>query len=194
MWILSWLPDFVFHLMVIVGVLGIVASWFFGFVPFIGQYKLPIQIISILILLFGIWVEGANSNNNSWLLKVKELEIKLARAETQSANVNTILVEKILEKEKIIKDKQNELKNAINKYATDECKLSNASVSLFNSSSQNELPDSTINTITGTSEVKIAGLLNTVNDNNATYYKIVEIVKAWQLWYKENKKIFDSVQ
>ena len=193
MWLLSWLPDFVFHLMVIVGVLGIIASWFFGFVPFISQYKLPIQIISILVLVFGIWTEGANSNNNSWLLKVKELETKLARAETQSAQVNTILVENIVEKEKIIKDKQNELKIAINKYSIDECKLSNASVSLFNSSSQNELPDSTINTITGTSEVKISGLLNTVNDNNATYYKVVEIVKAWQSWYKENKKIFDSV-
>jgi hypothetical protein len=194
MWLLNWLPDFIIHLMVIAGILGIIASWFFGFIPFISQYKLPIQIISILVLAFGIWTEGANSNNNSWLLKVKELETKLARAETQSAQVNTILVEKIVEKEKNIKDKQNELKNAINKYSTDECKLSNASVSLFNSSSQNELPDSTINAITGTSEVKISELLNTVNDNNATYYKIVEIVKAWQLWYKENQKIFDGVK
>jgi hypothetical protein len=194
MWLLNWLPDFVFHLMVIAGVLGIIASWFFGFVPFISQYKLPIQIISILVLVFGIWIEGANSNNNSWLLKVKELEIKLARAETQSAQVNTILVENIVEKEKIIKDKQNELKIAINKYSTDECKLSNASVSLFNSSSQNELPNSTINTITGTSEVKIAGLLNTVNDNNATYYKVVEIVKGWQEWYRKNKEIYDNVK
>jgi hypothetical protein len=65
---------------------------------------------------------------------------------------------------------------------------------LFNSSSQNELPNSTINTITGTSEVKISGLLNTVNDNNAAYYKLVEQVKGWQSWYKENKKIFDGVQ
>ena len=194
MWLLNWLPDFVFHLIVIAGVLGIIASWFFGFVPFISQYKLPIQIVSILVLAFGIWIEGANSNNNSWLLKVKELEVKLAQAETQSAKVNTILVENIVEKEKIIKDKQNELKNAINKYSIDECKLSNASVSLFNSSSQNELPDSTINTITGTSEVKISGLLNTVNDNNATYYKLVEQVKGWQDWYYKNKKIFDGVQ
>jgi len=103
------------------------------------------------------------------------------------------LVEKILEKEKIIKDKQNELKNAINKYATDECKLSNASVSLFNSSTQNELPDTAINTIKGTSEIKIAELLNTVNDNNATYYKLVEQVKGWQEWYYKNKKISESV-
>lgn len=194
MWLLNWLPDFLIHLMVIVGVLGIIASWFFDFMPFVSQYKLPIQIISILVLVLGIWTEGANSNNNSWLLKVKDMEVKIAQAETQSAQVNTILVETIVEKEKIIKDRQNEFKNAINKYATDNCRLSNASVSLFNSSSQAELPDSTINTITGTSEITIAQLLNTVNDNNATYYKLVEQVKGWQDWYYKNKEIYDSIK
>lgn len=194
MWLLNWLPDSVIHLMVIAGVLGIIASWFFGFMPFISQYKLPIQIISIIVLVLGIWTEGANSNNNTWLLKVKEMEAKIAKAETQSAQVNTILVETILEKEKIIKDKQNELKNAINKYATDSCRLSNAAVSLFNSSSQSELPDSSIHTITGTSEVTVAQLLNTVNDNNATYYKLAEQVRGWQEWYYKNKKIHEGLQ
>ena len=194
MWLLNWLPDFVIHLMVIAGVLGIIASWFFGFMPFISQYKLPIQIISILVLVFGIWIEGANSNNNSWLLKVKELEVKLAQAETQSAQVNTILVEKILEKDKTIKDNKNEIKTAINKYVSDECRLSNAAVILYNSSSQNELPPSTIDTIRGTSEIKIAELLIIANDNNATYYQVVERLKGWQEWYKNQKKIFGEVQ
>ena len=180
--------------MVIAGVLGIIASWFFGFMPFISQYKLPIQIISILVLVFGIWIEGANSNNNSWLLKVKELEVKLAQAETQSAQVNTILVEKILEKDKTIKDNKNEIKTAINKYVSDECRLSNAAVVLYNSSSQNELPPSTIDTIRGTSEIKIAELLIIANDNNATYYQVVERLKGWQEWYKNQKKIFGEVQ
>ena len=194
MWLLNWVPNFVIHLMVIAGVLGIIVSWFFSFMPFVTQYKLPIQIISILILVFGIWIEGANSNNNAWLLKVKELEVKIAQSETQSAQVNTILVETIVEKENIIKDKQNEIKSAINKYATDSCRLSNASVSLFNSSSQAELPDSTIHTITGTSEITISELLNTVNNNNATYYKLVEQVKGWQDWYYKNKEIYGSVK
>jgi hypothetical protein len=194
MWLLNWLPDFVFHLFVIVGVLGIVASFFFGFMPFVSKYKLPIQIISIIVLVVGIWFEGAISNNNSWLAKVKELEVKMAQAEVQSAQVNTILVEKILEKDKIIKDKQNELKTAINKYVTDECRLSNAAVILYNSSSQNELPPSTIDSVRGTSEVKIADLLTTINDNNATYYQIVERLKGWQEWYKTQKKIFEDVQ
>ena len=194
MWLLKWLPDFFFHIIVIIGVLGVLASTFFSFVPFISQYTKPIQIISIIVLVVGIWFEGAISDNNSWLLKVKELEVKLAKAETQSAQVNTILVEKLVEKDKIIKDKQNEINKAISKYVTDECRLSNASVSLFNSSSQGELPDSTISTITGTSEVKIAGLLITVNENNGTYYEIANKLRGWQEWYKEQKKIFDRVQ
>jgi hypothetical protein len=180
--------------MVIAGVLGIIVSWFFSFIPFVSQYKLPIQIISIIVLVFGIWIEGANSNNNAWLLKVKDMQVKVAQAETQSAEVNTILVETIVEKEKVIRDKQYELKTAIKKYSTNECKLSNASVSLFNSSSQNELPNSTINTVTGTSEIKITDLLTTVNDNNATYYEVANRLKAWQQWYKEQKKIFDNIQ
>jgi hypothetical protein len=192
MWLLNFLPDFVFHLLVIVGVLGVLTSFFFGSMPFVSQYKLPIQIFSIIVLVVGIWFEGAISNNNSWLLKVKELEVKLAQSETQSAKVNTILVENIVEKENIIKDKQNEIKSAINKYATDNCRLSNASVSLFNSSSQSELPNSSINTITGTSKITIAELLNTVNENNATYYKLAEQVKGWQDWYYKNKKIHES--
>lgn len=192
MWLLNWLPDFIIHLTVIVGVLGIIVSWFFGMIPFVGQYKLPIQIISIIVLILGVWMEGANSNNNSWLMKVKDLEVKLAKAEIQSAQVNTVLVETIFEKEKVIKDKQNEIKSAINSYATDNCRLSNASVSLFNSSSQSELPNSSINTITGTSKITIAELLNTVNENNSAYYKLAEQVKGWQDWYYKNKKIHES--
>ena len=194
MWLLNLLPDFVIHLIVIVGVLGTIASFFFGFIPFVSQYKLPIKIVSILILIVGIWFEGAISNNNSWLLKVKELEVKLAKAEVQSSKVNTIIVERVLKKDKIIKDNQNETKSAINKYATDNCNLSNTAVSLFNSSSQNEFPSSTIDTIRGTSEIKIADLLITVNDNNATYYQIAERLKGWQEWYKSQKKIFEDAQ
>jgi hypothetical protein len=194
MWILNWLPDFVFHGMVIIGLFGVLASTFFSFIPFISLYTKPIQIISIVVLVFGIWFEGAISNNNSWLLKVKELETKVAQAEAKSAKANTVLVEKILEKDKIIKDIKNENKNAITKYVTDECKLSNAAVILHNSSSQNELPPSTINSVTGTSKVTTAELLGTVNQNYGTYYEVVNKLQAWQDWYKQQKEIFEKVK
>jgi hypothetical protein len=72
--------------------------------------------------------------------------------------------------------------------------LSNASVSLFNSSSQNELPPSTINSVTGTSKVTTAELLGTVNQNYGTYYEVVNKLQAWQDWYKQQKEIFEKVK
>lgn len=194
MWILNFIPDIVFHAIVIAGILGMIASFFLGYMPFINLYKTPIQIISVIILVFGVWVEGANSNNESWKLKVKELEAKVSQAQIKSNEINTKLVEKIAENQKIIKDKKNENSKAIIKYVTDDCRLSNVAVILHNSSSQNELPPSTIGTVTGTSKVTTAELLGTVNENYGTYYEIVNKLKAWQSWYKEQKQIFESVK
>jgi hypothetical protein len=194
MWILNFIPDIVFHAIVIAGILGMIASFFLGYMPFISLYKTPIQIISVIILVFGVWVEGANSNNESWKLKVKELEAKVSQAQIKSNEINTKLVEKIAENQKIIKDKKNENSKAIIKYVTDDCRLSNAAVILHNSSSQNELPPSTIGTVTGTSKVTTAELLGTVNENYGTYYEIVNKLKGWQAWYKEQKQIFESVK
>jgi hypothetical protein len=194
MWILNFIPDIVFHAIVIAGILGMIASFFLGYMPFISLYKTPIQIISVIILVFGVWVEGANSNNESWKLKVKELEAKVSQAQIKSNEINTKLVEKIAQNQKIVKDKQNENSKAIIKYVTDDCRLSNVAVILHNSSSQNELPSSTIGTVTGTSEVTTAELLGTVNENYGTYYEIVNKLKAWQSWYKEQKQIFESVK
>lgn len=194
MWILNFIPDIVFHAIVIAGILGMIASFFLGYMPFISLYKTPIQIVSVIVLVFGVWVEGANSNNESWKLKVKELEAKVSQAQIKSNEINTKLVEKIAENQKIIKDKKNENSKAIIKYVTDDCRLSNAAVILHNSSSQNELPPSTIGTVTGTSKVTTAELLGTVNENYGTYYEIVNKLKSWQAWYKEQKQIFESVK
>jgi len=65
---------------------------------------------------------------------------------------------------------------------------------LHNSSSQNELPSSTIGTVTGTSEVTTAELLGTVNENYGTYYEMRERLLGWQDWYKKQKHIFETIK
>lgn len=105
MWMLQFLPDFVFHLITIIGILGIVASFFFGFIPFVSQYKLPIQVCSIIALVIGLYFEGGIANEAIWQAKVKEMEVKVAEAQAKSAAENTKLVEKIVYKDKIIKER-----------------------------------------------------------------------------------------
>ena len=194
MFLLNLLPDFVFHLIVIIGLLGLLVSQFFSFIPFVSSYTTPIKIISIILLVVGVWFEGAINNNESWKQKVAELEVKVANAETLSSETNLKLQENLNEKTKVIYDKKNETIKEITKYVHDDCRLSNVAVSLHNSSSQNSVPESTIGTITGTSNVEVSEFLETVTINYSTYYEQVEKLKSWQEWYKEQKEIFENIK
>lgn len=135
MWILSFLPDWIFHLVVIAGVLGLIASTFFGFIPFIKQYTLPVKIVSILLLVLGVWFEGAISNNNAWLEKVHALEKKVAEAELKSSQANVALTSAIAEKNKVIANAQFQLKNKIREISSTidaECKVSPEVINVLN--------------------------------------------------------------
>ena len=105
MWILSFLPEFIPHFIFIIGVLGTIAGFVLGFIPFISTYKLPIQIISILILSLGLYLEGGLANEADWKLKVKEVEAKLALKEVKSQAETVKIVEKVITKTAYIKTK-----------------------------------------------------------------------------------------
>jgi len=193
-WLINYIPSVIFHILLLISVVGILTSFFLGMVPFVSQYKTPIQIISILVLAFALYSEGSIANNESWQAKVKEQEQKVALAEQKSADLNERLQEALNYKTSIIEGKKNETIKEIKKYVHDTCKLSNTAVSLHDSSSQNSVPDSAIGTITGTSNVEVPELLETITENYATYYKQVDKLKAWQEWYKKNKEFFDKVE
>ncbi len=40
----------------------------------------------------------------------------------------------------------------------------------------------------------LADLLQNANENYGLYYDLLDKYKAWQEWYKDQKKIFDSVK
>lgn len=103
MFILSILPDWVFHAITLAGVIGLIAGFLLSFIPFIKQYKLIIQVVAILLLVSGIFMEGALLNEQTWKLRVAEVEKQIAEAEAKSAKENTKIVTKILTKKEYIK-------------------------------------------------------------------------------------------
>lgn len=198
MWILNFLPDWIFHLIVTAGVLGLIASFILKFIPFVSQYRIPIQAGAIIALVVGIWFEGGISNNNAWLARVKEMEAKVAAAELKSAETNLKLTEQLNKKEKVLKEKNDALVKYVGLYITAKddaaCVIPKSVVVLHDSASRGEVPGSTSGFDGGASQVKISGLTTTVVENYGTYHQVVERLKAWQTWYKEQKEIFESVK
>ena len=120
MWILSILPDAAIHIIFGLGILGTIAGFVLGFIPFVKAYKLAIQVISLLVLVLGVYLEGGLADYKEWEHKVKELEAKIAQAETKSSEKNVEIQEKIVEKTKIVKEKGRDIIKYIDKWNTKE--------------------------------------------------------------------------
>ena len=120
MWILSILPDAAIHLIFGLGILGTIAGFVLGFIPFVKIYQFAIQICSIVVLVFGVYLEGGLAENKEWELKVKEMEAKVAQAEAQSANKNTEIQEKVVEKTKVIREKGRDIIKYVDRWNTKE--------------------------------------------------------------------------
>ena len=106
MWILQWLPNWIFYAVLLAGVFGLAASYlirFLSFIPFLYVYKTPIQLGSIAAIVIGTFMSGAIYDNDAWEARVKEMEEKVAIAETQSKEENVKIVEKVVTKTQVIK-------------------------------------------------------------------------------------------
>jgi len=102
MWILQWLPNWIFYGIFFVGLLGLLATYVMKFIPFVYVYRTPIQAISILAIAIGTYMSGAISNEEAWQAKVKEMEAKVAAAEIESQKQNVKVIEKVVKKTEYI--------------------------------------------------------------------------------------------
>ena len=196
MWILDFLPFWIFHLIVLAGIGGILASTILKFIPFITTYRLPIQVASILVLSFGLYMEGGVSNQERWEAKVAEVKLEMAKKDAASAEASTKVVTKYITKVEVVKEKGDliakQIPNLISATADGQCVIPNGFVLLHDSASRNEVPDTSRGANEGASEVKLSGVATTITENYTTYYKVVEQLKSLQEWVNEQKRIYNG--
>ena len=112
MWMLSFIPDS-FLLMVVNGILitGAVLTFLSFFVinrilrwwpPLAGWLNL-LQIVSIVMLLAGVYFKGSYQTEADWRAKVAEVETKLKAAEETSKKENIKIVTKVVTKTQVVR-------------------------------------------------------------------------------------------
>lgn len=147
MWMLTWLvnflPDSLFHSMVILGAIGLFASFFMNFipsiVPVISPHKTIIQIISISLLVIGIWFEGFNSNNKIWEAKIKDLQTQVIIAERKSLETNAKIEYVYVDRVETIKEIQTQVATDIRQKAPQidrRCESVSEAINILNSSAK----------------------------------------------------------
>ena len=141
MWILNFLPDWFFYIILIAGVGGLAASYLMKFIPFVYMYKTPIQIGSVVAIVLGTFMIGAAWNDQEWRRRVAEMEQKVAAAEVQSNEENVKIVTKIVKKTEIVRTRGEDIVKYVDREVVkynDRCEIPNEFVKVLNDAA--ELP------------------------------------------------------
>jgi hypothetical protein len=111
MWLLTWLPNWLFYATFFIGLFGTIAVSVIKTIP----YNLPLKAAFVVILFFSTYMIGVISDNDAWLKKVAELETKVAKAETESAQTNTKIVEKLVTRTQLIRERGQDITNYVDR-------------------------------------------------------------------------------
>ena len=103
-WLLSFVPDWIYYALVAIGVVGIILS---RFVPIF--YRSLAQIIFFTVAVFGVFMSGGTVMNKAYLADVEAMKQKVAEAEEKSKQENVKIVEKVVTKTKVVKEKGQEV-------------------------------------------------------------------------------------
>lgn len=140
---LALLPDaylaWVVNTVLVAGIVGFAISFFFGYVvrwfPAIAPYHLIIQIVSIVLLVGGVYFKGGYSVEMSWRNKVAELEAKVAIAEEKSKEANTKIQTVYVDRVKVVKEKQiviQEKLKSVEVKIDSQCKITTETLDILN--------------------------------------------------------------
>ena len=184
--------------MLTLGVGLYIASKLIKWIPLMGQYKLPAELVGVVLLVVGAYFYGGYGVQKAWLARVAELEAKVKIAEEKSQQVNTVIETKIVTKVKVIKENvyvnREIIKEVAGKQLDAQCTLPKSTVSLHDSASRNEVPERAAATDGTPSGVEASRLLDRVVENYGACHENAEKLRMWQEWYREQKKIFESVK
>jgi len=138
-WFLSLVPDSIFiliyYVMLSAGIVLYIASKLVTWIPMIGQYRLPAEIVGVVLLVTGAYFYGGHGVQKAWLERVAELEAKIQAAESKSQEVNTVIETKIVERVKIVEKKVEVVRKEIEiqrEVINAECKINDVAIELYN--------------------------------------------------------------
>lgn len=150
MWLLSYIPDFIVHLLAIVSFMAVMASWMFSaIIP--TRAILPLQVIGTLVLALSMYLEGGIANESKWKIKEAEAKQEIAELKQQQAETTVKVVTEYVDRVKIVKEKADVIVKEVPKYITqadnDRCILPDSVRLLHDAAVENKrLPNATSTT------------------------------------------------
>lgn len=151
MFLLHFLPDWLLsgfvNAVLISGAVLTVLSFFTSWIPFITQYRVPVQVLGTILLTCGVYFKGGESAELQWRNRVAELQQKVEVAAEKSKAATERLNDEVKRNKQTVRENTQAIKQDIARNATQldaECRVSDAAISIHNEAAQNKKPSVTV--------------------------------------------------
>jgi hypothetical protein len=143
MFLLNFIPDafllWVVNAVLIAGIVGTVVAFFFGFfiryLPWITPYRMILQVVSLVLLIAGVYYKGGVGVEMTWRARVAEMEAKVASSEAESKVVNETIKTVYVDKVRVVKETQVVIQEKIKTVEVkidSQCKITSDTVDILN--------------------------------------------------------------
>lgn len=187
----SFFPILV-HTVLLLSLAGLIVSFF------LPVYSNSVRMLSAIVLVISMYLEGSIANDNKWKAKVAKLEEAVKVAEAKSKEETVRVETKVVERIKYVRGKTEVVVARVPIYITKEVDrkypVPNSFVILHDAATRSEVPSSTSVPNDAPSDVKISEVARTVTENYGTCNEVREQLIGWQEWYRAQKKIYESIK
>jgi hypothetical protein len=151
MFLLHFLPDWLLsgfvNTVLISGAVLTVLSFFTSWIPFITQYRIPVQVIGTILLTCGVYFKGGEAAELQWRDRVSELQQKVEVATEKSKAASQRLNNEVKRNKDTVRANTQAIKQDITRNATQldtECRVSDVAIEIHNNAAQNKKPGVTV--------------------------------------------------
>jgi len=140
LWILTFIPDWIYQAILILGVAAIFAGYFLRFIPVVSAKRTPIIVAGVVLTTIGVWFNGHSTADAKWKNRVAELQVKVAESERLAAEATATVETVYVDRVKIVKEKEYIIQSQIRELSVDidqNCRVSPRAVEILNSAAQN---------------------------------------------------------
>lgn len=147
MFLLHFIPDaflqWVVNAVLISGLAGIVVTtafkFFIKYFPWIIPYRTLLQVISLVLLVAGVYFKGGIGVEMEWRARVADLEKKVAAAEAQSKEKNVEIQKVYVDKIRTVRETQVVIQEKIKEVQVNidsQCKITTETIDILNNSAK----------------------------------------------------------
>ena len=147
MWLLLHLiPDsfllLIVHGITLLGVIGFLLAIFAKKIPLISNYGVTLGLVSIVVLVLGVYLEGGYGVEMMWRDKAADLQKQIALSEEKSKTVNAVIETQIVKEVQTVHDVKIKLQDrlvTIKEKIDAECTVDPDAIDLLNKAAMNPL-------------------------------------------------------